>query len=415
MLKKIAKGAGGVLVLVAALIAVFLVYAEVDGIPRYAHTTPVRHVEVTPARVARGAQIASLLCTGCHLNPTTGRLTGKELPDVPTEFGRIYSRNITGSHDTGIGGWTDGELAYFLRTGVRRDGQYVPPYMVKLGHLSDEDLDSVIAFLRSNDPLVTPTDLDPPGFSRPSLLTKALSHVAFRPLPYPTARIEAPPREDRVAYGRYLVMGLDCYSCHSPDFKKVDNLSPEKTPSYLSGGNALRDLRGKTVLSRNLTPDDETGIGRMTRAEFVRTLRHGLRSDGTVLHYPMLPMPDLTDDEAASIYAYLRTVPKIRNLVPPFRDGASDLRDGQRAYAKYGCVSCHGESGLGVGDLRKANEDLPTDGELLSWVLDAPKVRPLTKMPAFRGVIKAEDYAPLLAHVRHLSALAARDTRASNP
>jgi mono/diheme cytochrome c family protein len=378
-------------------------YVQIDGIPRYAHETPEIHVEVTAERVARGKKLSQLLCVGCHEDEKTHRLTGKRLADAPPELGDIWSKNITEHPTAGIGRWTDGELEYFLRTGVRPDGQYVPPWMIKLPHASDEDVHSIVAFLRSGDPLVAPSDVKPAGETKTTFLSKALAHGPFRPLPYPKEPIVAPPRSDRVAFGRYLVFNLDCFGCHSPDFKSMNVLEPEKTPGYMSGGNTLVGVDGAKIRTPNLTPDEETGIGAWTEQDFVRALRHGFRPDGRALSYPMLPRQELDDDEASAIYTYLRTVPKIRNAVPrPSPAVAGD--PGRRAYERYGCSGCHGATGAGPGgDLRAANERYPTDEALRAWIEDAPSKKPGTKMPAWRGVIRDDDYAPLMAYVRTLA------------
>lgn len=126
-----------------------------------------------------------------HRGPA--HMVAERMVDLPPEFGVVHSKNITRHPVKGIGGWTDGEILYLLRTGIDRSGQYIPPYMVKLPLLSDDDLESIVAFLRSDDPLVVPLAVDPPGRSRPSFLTKLLAHVAFKPLPFPRQRITAPP------------------------------------------------------------------------------------------------------------------------------------------------------------------------------------------------------------------------------
>jgi mono/diheme cytochrome c family protein len=279
--------------------------------------------------------------------------------------------------------------------------------MPKFPHHSDEDIDSMIAFLRSDDPRVAATDLPPAGETKPTFLAKALSHVAFKPLPPPKGPIAAPPKTDSVAYGRYLVFTLDCYGCHSADFKTMNVLEPEKTPGYMGGGNTLTGEGKKPIRTANLTADDETGIGRWSEAEFVRALRKGFRPDGRVLAYPMGPKPELTDEEAASIYAYLRTIPKIKNAVPrpapppPLVAGAT----GKALYTQYGCNTCHGDTGKGaIGDLRTANTTYPADGDLRKWIEDAPSIRPNTRMPGWKGIIKEQDYAPLMEYVRYLSA-----------
>lgn len=405
MLKKVLTWTGRALAASFVIVAGLLLYVQVDGLPHFQRAIPVRRVEITPERVARGRKLASLLCVQCHLDASSGRLTGKVMADLPPEFGTVVSKNITHSLRHGIGAWSDGQIAYLLRTGIRPDGRYVPPYMIKLPHASDEDLDSIIAFLRSDDPMLTSTDVDPPGVSRPSLLVKALAHSVMRPLPFPEQAIRAPDANDSIAYGRYLVYSLDCYSCHSADFKSVDIMDPPRSEGFLGGGNRLLDQKGAPIYSANLTPDPATGIGRWSEADFVRTLRYGLRPDGSTLHYPMVPMPALDDRDARAIYAYLRGVPALKHSVQSVARAEPDADPGLRAYTKYGCGSCHGETGLAIADLRAANRDYPNDPELLRWILDAPTLKPGTRMPAWRGIVAEQDYPALLLHVRQLSAL----------
>ena len=412
MLKKLLIGVARVGTAVSLLLAGLALYVHADGLPRFQRAMPARHVEVTPERVARGRKLASLLCVGCHLNTATGQLTGKVMTDLPPEFGRIVSKNITRSATHGIATWTDGELAYLLRTGIRRDGRYVPPYMIKLPHASDEDIDAIIAFLHSDDPLVAPAQVDPPGVTEPSFLVEALAHTVMRPLPYPEQVIVAPASTDHVAQGRYLVYSLDCYSCHSADFKSVDIMNPPDSKGFLGGGNQLLDLKGEPIYSANLTPDEATGIGRWSEADFAKTMRYGIRPNGSALRHPMEPMPDLNEQEVSAIYAYLRTVPKLHNAVARGVQPEIHGDPGKLAYSRYGCASCHGDTGVGLADLRPANRDYPNDPELLHWILDAPTVKPGTRMPAWRGIVAEADYPALLGYVRKLSAAA--DTPLAN-
>src|SRR5574341_600967 len=130
-MKKALKALAWILGSVALLIGVAALYVQLTGLPRYAKPTLQLKVEATPERVARGTRLAQMLCVTCHLDATTRVLSGRRMPDVPPEFGVIYSANITKHPTQGIGSWTDGEIAYLLRTGIRRDGRYTPPYMVK--------------------------------------------------------------------------------------------------------------------------------------------------------------------------------------------------------------------------------------------------------------------------------------------
>lgn len=275
--------------------------------------------------------------------------------------------------------------------------------MPKLPLMSDEDLESVIAFLRSDDPAVAAAAEDPPGVTQPSFLTKLLTHTVFRPIPFPTQRIGMPGPADRVAYGRYLANSIGCYGCHSADFKTMDELVPEKTKGFYGGGNALLDQRGETILTANLTSDEQTGIGRWSEEEFDRALRFGVRPDRTVLLYPMMPMPEFSREDTAALYAYLKTVPKISHAVPRTTTAAvAGASDGKRLYYRYGCPSCHGDHGVGVGDLRKASAHYPTDDQLIAWIKNPSSFKPGTKMPTWDGVIAEADYPALIAYVKEL-------------
>jgi hypothetical protein len=95
--------------------------------------------------------------------------------------------------------------------------------------------------------VLAPADVPPAGITRPSLLAKLLTNTVMKPLPYPSQPIVAPPRSDRVAFGRYLAYSLDCFSCHSADFKKVDMLAPEKSAGFMGGGNQLVGVNGNRL------------------------------------------------------------------------------------------------------------------------------------------------------------------------
>jgi hypothetical protein len=297
------------------LVGLFAAFVAMRGIPKYTPEKATVKIDYTPERVAQGQKLASMLCVKCHYNDETHKLSGKELTEV-TQFGTIYSRNITHDPNVGIGSLTDGELVTLIRTGVKPDGQYIPPYMPKLANISDEDLYSIISFLRSDNPMVQADPTSPPP-SKPSFLTKFLCMVAFKPFPLPKHPVSAPDTNNLVAYGRYIAIHqLECYTCHSEDFAKNDYLDPEKSPGFFGGGNTLNDKEGHKLLSLNLTMDEKTGIGSWTEDEFVTAIKTGILPNGQpALRYPMEPYANLTDKEAKAIYAYLKTVPKINNKV----------------------------------------------------------------------------------------------------
>jgi mono/diheme cytochrome c family protein len=387
------------------LVAAVALYVHLSGIPRYPIQKVELEVEVTPERVARGRKIAGMLCAGCHFSNETGRLTGQRMPDVPPQFGTAYSRNITQDETHGIGDWTDGELAFLLRTGIARDGQYTPPWMTKLPRASDEEIASIIAFLRSDDPLVAASPT-PDRASEPTFFTKFLCRVAFKPFEYPQQAISAPPRTDTVAYGRHLALDLlDCYACHSADFASNDERSPEKSKGFFAGGNTMLDLAGRPIKTSNITMDRKTGIGAWTEDQFLRAVKGGFRPDNTPILYPMQPYVELEDDEVRAIHAYLQTVPALENAVErtPRAVAAAAETDGKKIYFKYSCQSCHGETGRGLCDLRRNRQTYPDDAVMISFIRSPASTVPGAKMPAWQGVIEEAEYAPLVQYVRTLS------------
>jgi mono/diheme cytochrome c family protein len=101
--------------------------------------------------------------------------------------------------------------------------------------------------------------------------------------------------------GEYLAAAAGCVGCHTE--KK------EGAPPY-AGGRELKTPFG-TFYGPNITPHQEAGIGRWTEADFVRAMRHGLRSDGSNL-FPAFPYPSFTqigDEDLRHLWAYLRSLP----------------------------------------------------------------------------------------------------------
>ena len=234
-MKKALKIIGIVLGVLILFIGGTLLYINSKGIPKY-DTPEVEYSHVSsPEIVARGKKLTTMLCAGCHQNPISGEITGTQMLDAPKEFGIINAKNITQSKAHGIGDWTDGELVYLLRTGIGKDGQYIPPYMAKLAHMADDDINAIIAFLRSDDPMVQAKEVaDSP--SQPSILTKLLCNIVWKPMEMPNQKIELPDTSDQIALGKYLALNLECFSCHSADFKTNDFAMPENSAGYFGGG-----------------------------------------------------------------------------------------------------------------------------------------------------------------------------------
>ena len=311
-MKRILKTLLYAILLVIVLAIGGATYIQFSALPTYKVEMPekLKNLQVArdSAHVVRGERIAAMLCMKCHAG-TDQKLVGKKVADIPKAFGEIYSYNITQDKAAGIGTWTDGELIYFLRTGIKRDGQYAPPYMPKFPLMSDEDIQSIVAWLRSDRPNVrAASEIQPKN--QPSFLVKFLCRVAMKPLPLMGA-IAEPDTNQPVVLGKYLSTGsLGCFQCHSRDFKTNNEIEPEKSVGFFGGGNPMLDMEGHIILSKNITFDPTHGIGNYSESQFIEVMRNLRRPDGSLLHYPMEPY-NLLSKELKAIYAYLRTVPQI--------------------------------------------------------------------------------------------------------
>jgi mono/diheme cytochrome c family protein len=147
----------------------------------------------------------------------------------------------------------------------------------------------------------------------------------------------------RVKQGEYLVSIIGCDDCHSP--KKMGAHGPELIPELrLSGYPSSRPIQkadsnvvqqGWALFGPDLTSavgpwwmsfaanitSDDTGIGNWTEENFMRALRKGKFKGLEGSRDLLPPMPwfvykNMTDEDLKSIYAYLKTVPAVENVVP---------------------------------------------------------------------------------------------------
>jgi cytochrome c553 len=122
--------------------------------------------------------------------------------------------------------------------------------------------------------------------------------------------------EDPLGRGRYLTNAMLCPLCHTPIGAEDGAYD---TRFFLAGGMRVTAYPWGIWYSRNLTPDPETGLGRWSEGDIVRTLRTGVTPDGRRLDPMAMPWPwfsRLTDADARAIATYLRALPPIRNPVP---------------------------------------------------------------------------------------------------
>src|SRR3954469_463119 len=224
-------------------------------------------VEMTPERIARGKYLFTLAdCSGCHSGRDFNRFGGPVVPgqlgqgvEFPAEMklpGRIASRNITPDVETGIGAWTDGEKIRAIREGISRDGSMLFPMMPyrNFRKMSDDDVVSLVAYLNTLPPVKHRVERSQVDFPVSVLIKSA---------PEPAGVVAAPAREDRLAYGGYLVNLAGCGGCHTQSEK-----GKPKDGGAFAGGERVH-LPGVGVGGANISPDPQTGIGRWKEQDFV--------------------------------------------------------------------------------------------------------------------------------------------------
>ncbi len=285
----------------------------------------VEEIARTPQRMARGKYLVNglLQCFGCHsevdfshrpARPLPGTIGGGHIFDN-AELGlppgaRVVAPNISPDPEFGAGKWKDSDFVRALRRGIGHDGRTLFPLMPYqyFRQLSDEDLASVIVYIRS---------IPPVHKARPKTELPPALKAMFQPLP-PEAHVAQPDRSDPLKYGAYLVNAAHCDGCHTPTDHKTGQPIPGM---YLAGGEPLVGPWGPdpkkniTVNSLNLTPDP-SGISFMDEALFISAIRTGkvkARPLATIM--PWAWFRHLTDRDLKAIYAYLRSIPPVQHRV----------------------------------------------------------------------------------------------------
>jgi mono/diheme cytochrome c family protein len=280
-------------------------------------------IEITESKVDRGRYLAYhvMMCADCHSERDFSKFSGPPFPG--TEFvggdvfdqsmgfpGRFISSNIT---PYGIGDWTDGELFRLITTGVKRDGEPIFPVMPyhNFGQLDREDIEAVIAYLRTLEPIES---------NHPDSKADFPFNIILRTIPKEAELTTRPNKSDRVNYGRYMFTAAACAECHTR-FEKGKFTGP-----IGGGGREFQFPDGSWIRTPNLTPH-ETGLKNMSREEFIRLFKK-YEDSAYVLPdvkpgefqtlMPWVMYAGMEENDLSSIYDYLLTLEPYDNLVERF-------------------------------------------------------------------------------------------------
>jgi mono/diheme cytochrome c family protein len=339
--------------------------AESPASNRAPRSSIARDAQAAQAQILRGrALVVNHACSGCHggvFDPgAVGYLAGvrDSVGEFTIEGFKTRPRNLTPDNETGLGRFSERQIFNSLRYGLRpgetpdveitsaKPGEgnfparpkYLAPPMPwqDWRHLSDQELWDIAAYLKRAVKPVKNKVRDsegPPDFWAAFYAARIGPYPAS---PFPTANEDgAAATNEEVQRGRRLVINHACGDCHGGyDNPAADGwLVGARTPSdtFMTGPFVTR--------VRNLTPDNETGLGRFTERQIFNALRYGLSPRETPdveitsmmpgqgnfpaqPKYLAPPMPwpawrHMSDRELRDIAAYLkRGLKPVKNKVP---------------------------------------------------------------------------------------------------
>lgn len=274
-----------------------------------------RTFEATPARLERGRYLATSVtgCVACHSERDKNATGMPALADrlgAGTVFGegsdlpgRLVAPNLTPDKETGAGNWTDDMLARAIREGTGHDGRALFPLMpyMNFREMPDEDLASVIVYLRSLAPVKNPLPQTEIIFPVKYLIRSAPEPVSA---PVPT-----PDLSDPVKRGAFLVRMASCADCHTPQDKG------QPKPGFEFAGGFMFTTPEGTVMAANITPD-ASGISYYDEDVFLQAIRNGkVKARSLSPSMPWIFYRNMTDEDLKAIFTYLRTLKPVKHTV----------------------------------------------------------------------------------------------------
>ena len=303
--------------------------------------------------VQRGLYLATAgNCMACHTahdgEPFAGGLAMK------TEFGVIYSTNITSDPDAGIGSWTEEQFVRAMHHGESADGTKLYPAFPypSFTKVSKADLKDLFAFFKS----VAPSSYAPPenemGFPFNQRALMGIWNALF----FDSERYVADDSQsEQWNRGAYLVEGLaHCGTCHTPR----NALGGKEDDRALSGGTyndrvAEDKIRSWSAVNLTSAPDGLDAWSAEDIAAYLKTGHSSMAgSFGPMNEVITLSTSQLSDDDIQAMAEYLDSLPPIERA-PQIEMDPADFRAGELIYTIH-CGTCHLPTGLGDSSIGPA-------------------------------------------------------------
>ncbi len=197
--------------------------------------------------------------------------------------------NLTSDEDTGLGDWTDAEIARAIREGVDKDGVglvIMPSYNYHA--LSDADVAAIVGYLRRLPPVHN--EIPPLWLNTVGKIFLALNVFGPASVGEPITEPQLNQQPGTVEHGKYMVAVGACSDCH------MANLAGGALPFSEEGAPA----------AANLTPAGN--LPDWSEAEFIAAVSTGAHPGGGQLHEAM-PRYSMSPEDLSAIYKYLQTLP----------------------------------------------------------------------------------------------------------
>jgi len=288
-------------------------------------------------------------CQACHTREGGLPFAGGRA--FQTQFGTLYSSNITLDRETGIGAWSPADFLRAVHKGVRPDGAHLYPAFpyAAYTYLTDDDVQAIWTYLGSVAAVRNPVPANDLAFPFNQRWLMGIWSALFNPDHRFTPNGQRSAEWNR---GAYLAEALaHCGECHTPrtPLQSLDNR--RKFAGALTAG----------WRAYNITAHPATGVGDWNDAGLAQYLATGHAANHGTASGPMgeaidLSLSKLTPGDVQALVTYLRSVPSIASAdFPAVRTAVADSAPGSGVEANAdslgkqvfagACSGCHGWSG----------------------------------------------------------------------
>ncbi|MDD8024082.1 MAG: cytochrome c [Paracoccaceae bacterium] len=380
--------------------------------PAFDPITPPMADSFAPEQIEQGRVLAAAgYCATCHTAAGGAPFAGNY--PMKTDFGTIYSTNITPDAETGIGNWSEAAFERAMREGVDRSGAHLLPAFPfdHFTKMSDADIAALYAYIMTS---VEPVKAEHKANELPFPLNQRILQAGWKMLFFKSGRFE-PVADKSEAWNRgaYLVEGVThCGACHTPR----NALGAEKTDQPYAGA-AIDDW-----IAPPLTAANPSGVP-WSAAEFYQYLKTGT----TIYHGsaagPMAPvvhagLKELPDSDLAAIGTYLGDIVGAGGADPAANPAVAqslaagvpqaDYRkdEGERLYATA-CAACHynsqqiteGRPDLGINSATRLADPTNLIHVMLNGI-SADQGMAGVVMPGFGTALNDQQIAAIAAYLR---------------